>query len=141
MLDTLSRYALVPLLLRLGLAAVFIYHGLEKVSPENNYGANWYPGIAAPEAVKVPAQLATAWGELLGGVALAVGFLPRVAAAGLILIMAGAIATVTGPKGFSAVKGGWEYNFVLIVMCLGVLLLGGGPLGLGRWLGYRRPRP
>jgi putative oxidoreductase len=140
MLDTFSRYALVPLLLRLGLAAVFIYHGLEKVSPDKHFGANWYPGIAVPEPAKVPAQLATAWGELLGGVALAVGFLPRVAAAGLILIMAGAIATETGQNGFSILKHGWEYHFVLIVMGLGVLLLGGGPLGLGRWLGHRRPR-
>jgi putative oxidoreductase len=136
MSDTL-KWVLVPLILRLGLAAVFIFHGLEKVHPDKGFGSNWNPDIPVPEAAKVPAQLATAWGELLGGVALAVGFLPRLAALGLIVIMAGAIATVTGKNGFGVLNHGWEYNMVLIVMAAAVFILGGGPLGVGYWLGYK----
>jgi putative oxidoreductase len=136
----LLRDALVPLLLRLGLATVFIYHGIDGIRPENHYGASWRPSIAVPDPLKVPAQLAVAWGQLVGGAALAVGLFPRVAAGGLALIVAGCVATVTGRYGFKSTNQGWEYDFVLLVVCAAVLLLGGGPLGLGRWLGPRRLR-
>ena len=33
---------------------------------------------------------------------------------------------------------GYEYNFVLIVLCIGVVLLGTGPLGLDYWIRPRR---
>ena len=89
----------------------------------------------------VAQQALVAWGELLGGAALAVGFLTRLAALGIIAIMAGAIATVHWEQGFAlhAVEGpagpmpaGFEYNFALIVMCLAVVLLGGGTLAVDR---------
>ena len=139
MLDNLVKNALVPLLLRLGLAVVFLYHGIDMIVPEKHaYGTNWRPSLDVPDPLKVPAQAAVAWGQVAGAVALAVGFLPRVAAAGLALILAGCIATVTGPYGFKSVNQGWEYDFVLIIMCVAVFLLGGGPIGVGHWLGGRR---
>src|SRR5260221_9968921 len=92
------KNTLVPLLLRLSLAAIFIFHGLALVGgPENGWGANW---MKAGEAPPPPVQLAVAWGELVGGIALAVGFLTRLAAIGIIAIMAGAIATVHWQHGF-----------------------------------------
>src|SRR4051794_25243487 len=118
MFEGVAIRTFVPLLLRFGLAAVFIYHGLEKVHPDHNYGWKWADdmGMSPPPAGAV--QLLVAWGELLGGVAVAVGLLTRVASIGLILIMIGAIVTVTGAKGFSGatVGGGYEFNFVLILM-------------------------
>ena len=77
MLTTLSKNVVVPLLLRLALAAIFIYHGLDLVGKDG--GTNWMQG---PNAAPAPVQLAVAWGQLLGGVALAVGFLTRLAAVG-----------------------------------------------------------
>jgi putative oxidoreductase len=93
-----------------------------------------------PDALPAPVQLAVAWGELVGGLALLLGFLTRIAAAGLAIIMIGAIATVTGENGFPLLNeagkwnGGFEYNFALLVLCAGAMLAGGGPLAVDRLL-------
>jgi len=122
---------LVPLLLRLALAAVFLFHGLHHVGGEDNqWGASWN---RAPGALPAPLQIAVAWGELLGGLALALGFLTRLAAAGIILMMAGAIATVHWPHGFDNRVGGFEYNFVLLITSLCLVLGGPGPLAVDRF--------
>jgi putative oxidoreductase len=87
------------------------------------------------------AQLAVAWGELLGGIALLFGFLTRIAAAGLLIIQVGAIYTVTWARGFSFdAGGGYEYNLALLAMCLTLMLSGGGALSLDRLLWRRRDR-
>lgn len=136
MFTQFCKNAIVPLLLRLALAAIFIFHGLAMVSgPDNAWGAAWNRGTGAPPA---PAQLAAAWGELIGGIALAVGFLTRLAAAGIIVIMIGAIATVHWPNGFDISKGGFEYNFAIIIMCLCLVLGGPGPFAVDRVLRLRR---
>jgi len=175
--------ALAPVVLRLALAAIFIYHGYEKVSDErNSWGASWAinfwerqaappPEALAklqalaekkadrkeskadeasvmqakdwlamaysesrsptPETVNIHGvQLAVAWGELAGGVALLLGALTRVAAAGLLLIQVGAIYTVTAVRGFYAAEGGYEYNLALIAMCLSLFLSGSGAYAL-----------
>ena len=86
------------------------------------------------------AQLAVAWGEIAAGIALILGVLTRFAALGLIVIQAGAIATVTGPRGFALSAGvaGYDYNVALLAMCLCLLLTGGGTLSLDRWRASRR---
>jgi putative oxidoreductase len=127
-MDKLARLALAPLLLRLGLAVVFIFHGMQKLLPDQSWGVGWNPGL------HVAVQAAVAWGEFLGGVALAIGFLTRLAALGIVAIMVGAIVTVHGQHGFALANKGYEYNFVLIVMALAVALLGSGVLGLDRLL-------
>jgi putative oxidoreductase len=129
MFTAFAKSALVPLLLRLALAAVFIFHGLALVGPDQGWGAAWNKG---PEAPPAPAQLAVAWGELIGGIALAFGFLTRLAAAGIVVIMAGAIATVHWPHGFAIQNKGFEYNFVLIMICLCLMLGGPGPFAVDR---------
>jgi len=180
--DGFSKNALAPLVLRVALAVIFIYHGLGKVIGEGkDWGANWAvnawrdrnkPPREAQEKLErreaaledeekkdrtrnakaeleaaynleakedLPpdslryhwAQLAVAWGEVLGGFALLFGLLTRVAAVGLLIIQAGAILTVTAARGFSFVRGGgYEYNLALIAMCLTVLLVGGGPFAV-----------
>jgi hypothetical protein len=73
-----------------------------------------------------------------GGVALALGFLTRLAAVGIIVIMLGAIARVHWPNGFDITKGGFEYNFAIIVMCLCLVLGGPGPLAVDRVFRFKR---
>jgi uncharacterized membrane protein YphA (DoxX/SURF4 family) len=174
--DPRAKDTLAPLLLRLALAAVFIYHGADKVfgAPENNWGTTWAkaywaklatptPGqvsdtvnalasepatqfreIYAANAPPMPAalrspvvQLAVAWGELVGGVALLLGLLTRVAAAGLVIIQLGAVFTVTGYQGFS-MFGGAEFTLALTVMGLCLMLMGGGSLAVDRLLSGRK---
>jgi putative oxidoreductase len=134
MFEGVAIRTFVPLLLRAGLAAVFIYHGLDKVQQAHNFGWKWAEdmGLSPPPAGVV--QLLVAWGELLCGVAVALGILTRVAAVGLIIIMIGAIATVTGPHGFSSatVGGGYEFNLVLILMAAALALGGAGTFSLDR---------
>src|SRR5262249_43588644 len=118
---------------------IFLYHGLHLVSPENQYGAAWATNAGTNQGLleSSAAQLAVAWGQVLGGAAMVFGFLTRLAAAGLIVIMVGAIAVVHWPHGFDVRHGGYEFNFAIIVMCLAVMLLGAGNLAVDRFLHTR----
>jgi uncharacterized membrane protein YphA (DoxX/SURF4 family) len=173
---TVGSSAVAALILRLTLAAIFMYHGLTKIAaPGNEAGANWVssflitsekpredlvkkfakrrPHLTDAErqdivdrlnmvyAATVPdlpttvqahwVQLAVAWGEFLGGLALLTGILTRLAAAGLIIIQAGAIVLVTAARGFFfSAGGGYEYNIALIGACLALLVSGPGALSV-----------
>jgi putative oxidoreductase len=63
---------------------------------------------------------AAAWGELLGGLALAVGFLTPFAAAVLAVDMLVAIWKVHWSKGLWVTKGGYEYT--LVMFCIFALI-------------------
>jgi putative oxidoreductase len=130
MWDVITHRWVVPLLLRLGLAAIFLYHGVDKVA-NHAWGTNWNSQL--PVAV----QLAVAWGELLGGIAMLFGFLTRAAAVGLAIIMVGAIATVHWQYGFGAPTG-WEHNFAVLILCAALVLVGGGQLAVDRLFVLRR---
>jgi uncharacterized membrane protein YphA (DoxX/SURF4 family) len=183
-LDQRVHYTLAPLVLRLALAVIFIYHGNIKVfGPNADLGASWATQQWAAQS-KIPADLlarvdqipdskldeetktevkadlatsyardasappealtawhwtqyAVAWGELVGGIALLVGILTRLAALGLIVIQVGAVWTVTGLHGFSVTRGGgYEYNLALIAMCLALVIMGGGTWAVDRF--FRR---
>jgi len=124
--------------LRVVLGAVFMYHGFGKLTGiEGTIGFFGSLGIPAP----VLAAWSVALLEFFGGLALVVGFGARVAAAALVPVMLGAIATVHLPSGFSNTNivgmsetgpvfgmPGWEFNLVLIAG-LAALALGGA----GRW--------
>jgi putative oxidoreductase len=136
MMTNFSKNVLIPLLLRLMLAAIFIFHGLDLVGgPEKEWGANWNNSPDAPPKV---VQFAVAWGQLIGGVALALGFLTRLAALGIIVIMVGAIATLHWPNGFDIRENGFEYNVAIIVMCLCLMLGGPGPIAVDWFFRFRR---
>jgi putative oxidoreductase len=133
MFDRLCHHTFVPLLLRLGLAVIFIYHGFHLVGDEGyRWGTNWNPDLP------VPVQALVAWGQLLGGLALALGFLTRVAAVGVAVIMAGAMATVHWPHGFDNQEHGYEYSFLILVVCAALVLVGGGTLAMDRLFRLRR---
>jgi putative oxidoreductase len=71
--------------------------------------------------------------ELAGGLGVALGILPQLAAFGLILIMLGAIQKKifvwhTGFWGKSS--DGWHYDLLFVVMCLVIATTGGGRFAL-----------
>jgi putative oxidoreductase len=129
MFDALIKNSIAPLILRLCLAAVFIYHGMDKVG--KSWGTAWYPDLPVAQQVLI------AWGELLGGVAMLLGVLTRLAAVGLAVIMLGAIVKVHWPNGFSLANQGYEYNVVIISSCAVLILTGGGRLAADRWIRLR----
>ena len=137
MFKTMSLNLLVPLVLRLGLAVLFVYSGLIKiVGSDVHWGATWL--VEDPNLVKplpAPVQVAVAWSELIGGLLLALGLMTRLAALGIALIMAGTIYWLTGGKGF---KGGYDYNLAIIVMCLALIISGGGTLAVDRLIRIKR---
>jgi len=79
-------------------------------------------------------QLAVAWGEVLCAAALILGVLTRLSAALMALVQVGAIASVTYVIGFSAVRGiGYEFNLVLIAVCLTLVVQGPGMWSFDTW--------
>jgi uncharacterized membrane protein YphA (DoxX/SURF4 family) len=147
MIHVLSKNAFGALVLRLGLAVIFLHQGFEKITRAGTeWGAEWHytgpptsgPGIFAgpnppPPRKHLPAsiQLVVSWGEVIGGLALAVGVWTQWMAAGLIVLRLGAIGIFTFQERFSFPEGGgYESNFAILVMGVAVMFLGGGTLAL-----------
>lgn len=103
---------------RLGLAAVFITHGAMKL-------ASVTTTMMMFEKMSMPAWLGVVVGiaELLGGTAMLLGVYVKYAGYALAAVMVGAILAVKWKMGF---VGGWEFDFVLLAVALGVSWMGAG---------------
>jgi putative oxidoreductase len=124
-LHRLSDWAL--LVLRLGVAAVFLVHGLQKQ-------AMWkmQPSPQLPAGMLSLLRVLSI-AEPLGALSLLSGFLTQLAAAGFTIVMLGAIRlkAMQMHKGFSG-EGGWEFEFVLLAGAVALLILGAGQISLDR---------
>lgn len=118
---------------RIFLGIVILPHGLQKVfGMFGGYGFNdtvdFFVGSGIPYIVAVLIIL----GESLGALGLIFGFLSRLCAAGLTIIMLGAIFMVHLPHGFfmnwqgTNAGEGYEYHILAIGLSLVVLIRGGG---------------
>ena len=67
--------------------------------------------------------------SFLGGIAILVGFLTRIAAAGNILVQLGAIMLVHLPNGLMG-QGGYELNLLILTMCVVLAVAGAGRFSL-----------
>ena len=127
---------------RLGLAAIMIAHGSQKVlGTFNGPGFKTYINGTTPFTFMRPAWLwlaAAALSELLGGVVVGLGFLTRVGAFFIACVMLTAILGVHLPNGFFAANRGYEYPLVLLAMALALLISGGGQASVDRALGGGR---
>lgn len=74
--------------------------------------------------------------EFFGGLCLALGFLTRIAAAGITILMIVAIATVHIGNGFFITQGGYEYALLWGIVALAFLFQGGGARSLDRRIGW-----
>jgi len=118
-----------PLPIRLGLGAVFVAHGAQKV-----LGSFAGPGLAkftsfpAPYPFMRPAWLwmgAAAFAELIGGILVILGLLTRLGAFLIFCTMLVAVVGVHWKGGFFA-PGGIEYALSLLTMSLALMISGGG---------------
>jgi putative oxidoreductase len=128
-------------IVRFVLGVIFFMHGGQKVM--GWFGGGGLSATVQAMSANLPVFLVylVAFGEFLGGIALIVGFLSRLAAAGIGIIMIGAVVTVHWQNGFflnwflTPGKGhGFEYNLALIAMALAVVVGGSGCIALdGFW--------
>ncbi|MEP6637045.1 MAG: DoxX family protein [Acidobacteriota bacterium] len=118
----------VPVPLRLGMGAVFIAHGAQKVLGSfNGPGLSKFIANPAPFQFMRPSWLwmgAAAVSELIGGVLLVLGLLTRLGAFLIFCIMLVAVIGVHWPS-FFAPKG-IEYPMSLLAISLALLISGGG---------------
>ncbi|HET6972747.1 MAG TPA: DoxX family protein [Pyrinomonadaceae bacterium] len=129
--------------IRLGLAAVMIAHGAQKVLGSfNGPGFKTFISGTTPYGFMRPAWLwlaAAALSELIGGVLVGLGFLTRLGAFFIACVMLTAVVGVHLPGGFFAANRGYEYPLVLLAMSLALLISGGGQASVDRALsGGRR---
>ena len=129
------------LILRLGLATVFLAHGGQKMF--GWFGGHGLEATVAGMVTKngIPAPLAylATFTEFFGGLAVLGGLLSRLASLGLLITMLVAIFGVHLNDGFFAPKG-FEYPFALAAMALTLIVTGPGRIALADFEGrlFRR---
>ncbi|WP_462411650.1 DoxX family protein [Neobacillus sp. Marseille-QA0830] len=118
------------LIIRLAVGLTFVGHGMQKL-----FG--WFGGsgpVQFGEYLKSigietggkPLAIIAGLFELIGGLLFAAGFFTWFGSILIIIIMIDAIFTVHGKHGFWLTEGGFEYNFILIAVTLGIALIGPG---------------
>jgi putative oxidoreductase len=131
------------MVLRIVLGLVFFPHGAQKA-------LGWFQGHGLEATVAffgqslgLPPYLAylVIAAEFLGAIALILGLFTRVAALGILAVMAGAVFLTHGQYGFfmnwsgSQPGEGIEYHLLAMAMALVLLLRGGGRASLDRLIG------
>jgi len=116
------------LLLRCGVGAVMLAHGINHMRPNIDGTAGWF-GSMGMKPARLHAWLATVT-EIVGGLLLVLGLLIPFAAAGVVGVMFVAWAINHRGNGFFIFNPGegWEY-----VMTLGIVGLAIGAIGPGGW--------
>jgi putative oxidoreductase len=115
------------LVLRLAAGAIFVAHGWADVTQEGGAGAN----IPLYREVGIPLAEVSAWFggymQLIGGGLLVLGVLTRVAAAGLVAVMGGALVFVHAGEQIVLAPDGSGSGFALAMFAIALCLLGAGP--------------
>jgi putative oxidoreductase len=124
-LERLQPLAL--LVLRLGLGAIMVAHGKEKV-----FGG-MAKHIAFIHSLGVPAPTfmayLSAWAEFGGGLLLLVGLATRFAALATLINMLVAIFKVHFKNGFTG-QGNYQFPLILAVVAFALIITGAGPISL-----------
>jgi putative oxidoreductase len=121
--------------LRVSLGVIMIAHALLKIVVFTMPGTvAFFNSVGFPGALAYPVVAA----ELLGGLALVIGFKTRLAALGLIPGLLGAASVHVGNGWvFNAPNGGWEYPVFLAVGVVVQALLGSGAFSVDGWRAQR----
>lgn len=126
-MNSLKKHSdIAHLILRLVIAAIFLYHGSQK----------WMFWSAIPEGM--PSNMVMLFKflsivEPLGGLALLLGVLTRLASLGLGIIMLGAIymkMTVMGVGFVTPTGPGWEFDLMILAGCIALMFEGAGKYSL-----------
>jgi putative oxidoreductase len=121
------------LLVRAAVGIIFIAHGAQKLF--GAFGGSGIEGTAnMVKGLGFTPGLFWAWVvalvETLGGLFLLLGVLPRTSAGFIAIIMLVAIFKVHGANGFFMKNGGIEYQFLILINCVAIMLAGAGGFSL-----------
>jgi putative oxidoreductase len=119
--EKLAQYGPLPIRILAGIA--FIIHGLPKLSDiagTEDFFANM---VGLPAAMALPIGLL----EVIGGIALLVGVLTRIASILLIIEMIGSTIVAKLSRGF---VGGYELDLLLMAISISLLLTGPGRISV-----------
>jgi putative oxidoreductase len=119
-MNSIFGYGLLPVRIMAGV--IFIAHGLPKFFGISQ-GYGFFRSVNLPPELFVPIALL----EVIGGLAILIGILTRIASALLIIEMLGAILSVKLSKGF---VGGYEFELLLISICLSLVIMGPGRISI-----------
>jgi putative oxidoreductase len=112
---------------------VFIAHGIPKFYDISG-GYGFFQSINLPPELFIPIALL----EVIGGLAILFGILTRIASALFIIEMIGAIVTAKLSNGFI---GGYEFELLLISICITLVILGPGKISIENYLLKREISP
>jgi len=121
------------LIIRLAVGLTFVGHGAQKLfGMFGGHGLKGTGGFFDSIGIKPGYTMALLAGlfELVGGGLFVLGLLTPLGAILIVITMLGAIVKVHGPNGFWNTAQGYEYNFILIVIAVGVALIGAGSYSL-----------
>lgn len=131
-LSFLQRFDEIGLLaIRLAIGIIFFVHGRPKLSGAKDMAQS----MGKPQMAPFFVFLGIA--EILGSIAMIIGFLTQFAAVGLSIIMIGAIRLkmVTLKTPFTSHEStGWEFDFLIFCSCIGLLFSGPGTISLDQLL-------
>lgn len=119
-------------IMRVLLGILFMAHGISKFQIGLGNAAGWFGSIGLPES----AAYVVAYLELIGGIALIIGFATRYFAIGFMVMLVGAIITVKLPVGLlgNAQMAGYELDLALLVMAGYLAIADERGVGLDRLL-------
>jgi putative oxidoreductase len=136
-----------PTIARLALGVVMFPHGAQKMLGWfGGYGYSATMGYFTHSGIPAVFAFLAIMAEFLGSIGLIVGALSRIAAFGIAVNMAVAIATVHASQGFfmnwfGNRKGeGFEYHLLAIGLAAVVMVKGAGLLSVDRWISSLIPR-
>lgn len=121
-------FDLAALISRVTIGVIFVAHGWQKLTTGLGPTSLLFTkaGVPLPEL----AAAFTMTAETLGGVALIIGVLTRVAALALLVVSVGAIVFVHAGNGIFVAANGWELAGALSAACLLLVALGGGRISV-----------
>jgi putative oxidoreductase len=123
-MSSVFSYGLLPIRIMAGI--VFIAHGIPKFYDISG-GYGFFQSINLPPELFLPIALL----EVIGGLAILFGILTRIASSLFIIEMIGAIVTAKLSRGFI---GGYEFELLLISICISLVIMGPGKISIENYI-------